>query len=161
MNDYVFVGIIKDTHGIKGELKIVSDFERKDIFNPSNTIYIGNNKICEEIVTYRVHKNFDMITLKGYTNINEVLKYLKEKVYIKRSSLDLKEDEYILEDLIGLSVKEDNCEIGKVIDYINNNGQILLKLDNNIYIPKVDEYIIKVDIKNNEIITKNVKSLFL
>ena len=161
MNDYILVGKITDTHGIKGELRIKSDFENKNVFNPNNTLYIGEDKIPEEITSYRVHKDFDMVTFKNYSNINEVLKYLKEFVYIKRSSLNLKDDEYVLSDLIGLDIVEDDIILAKVVDYINNNGQVLLQLDNNKYIPKVDEYIIKVDIKNKKIITKNVKSLFL
>ena len=45
------------------------------------TIYI-DKKDKEIINTYRKHKNFDMITLKGYNNINEVLKYKKERMFM-------------------------------------------------------------------------------
>ena len=161
MNNYILVGKIVDTHGIKGELRIKSDFENKNIFNVGNRLYLGPNHIEEEITSYRVHKDYDMVTFKGYNNINEVLKYMKENVFINRDDLNLKENEYILNDLIGLNVIENNETIGIVKDYINNNGQVLLVLDNGKYIPKVDEYIIKVDLNKKEIQTKNVKSLFL
>ena len=69
------IGKIVNTHGIKGELRLLSKFPYKDkVFINNMKIYI--NKKDEEIInTYRKHKNFDMITLKGYNNINEVLKY--------------------------------------------------------------------------------------
>ena len=72
----VYVGKIVNTHGIKGEVKIISDFEYKDqIFKIGNKIFVDDETL--EINSYRVHKNYDMITLKGFNDINEVLKYNK------------------------------------------------------------------------------------
>ena len=72
------IGKIVNTHGIKGELRLLSKFPYKDkVFIKNMPIYI--NKEEKEIInTYRKHKNFDMITLDGYTNINEVLKLRAE-----------------------------------------------------------------------------------
>ena len=69
MNDYILVGTIVNTHGIKGELRILSDFSRKEVFNKGNHLYIGEEKILEEITSYRTHKQFDMVTFKNYNNI--------------------------------------------------------------------------------------------
>src|SRR5574344_1152481 len=105
MNKEILIGKIVDTHGIKGELRIRSDFELKDqVFKPGFIIYIGDNRIPEVIKSYRHHKEFDMVTLADYHNINEVLKYLKEMVYIKREDLLIKKDDYLLSDLIGLEI---------------------------------------------------------
>ena len=69
MNNYVFVGKIVNSFGIKGELKIRSDFEYKDrIFKNNFNIFIGNDKLKEVISSYRIHKGYDLITLVGYTN---------------------------------------------------------------------------------------------
>ena len=58
---YVYIGKIVNTHGIKGELRILSDFKYKDkVFKSNMLIYIGKDKIEEKIVSYRKHKNFDM-----------------------------------------------------------------------------------------------------
>jgi 16S rRNA processing protein RimM len=105
---------------------------------------------------------FDMITLKGYNNINEVLKYKYENVYVKRSDLNLNENDYLLDDLIGMKVIDNNEVIGKVIDY-NQGSNVLLKISGvkEFYIPLVDEYVINVDLKNKEIHTKNGKDLIL
>ena len=157
------IGKIVNTHGIKGELRILSDFDKKElVFKPGFNIYIGNNNIKEIINTYRVHKNYDMVTLKGYNNINEVLKYKDNEVFINRDDLNLNENDYILDDLINMEILDDNIILGKVIDYSNSNN-ILLKVqgEKEFYIPLVDEYIIKVDKINKQIITKNVKDLIL
>ena len=73
---YVLIGKIVNTHGLKGEVRILSSFKYKDkVFKKDMNIYIGKDKINEKIVTYRYHKIFDMITMKGYNDINQILKY--------------------------------------------------------------------------------------
>ena len=164
MNDYVYIGKIVNTHGIKGELRILSDFDKKElVFKNNFNIYIGSSYIKETINTYRVHKEFDMITLVGYGNINEVLKYKGLDVYIKRDDLNLNKEEYLMSDLIGMDIVDDNIILGKVIDFVYNKPNTLLVVEgtNNFYVPFVDEYIIKVDKENKQIITKNVKDLII
>ena len=115
--EYIYIGDIVNTHGIKGELRILSDFKYKEnVFKKNFKIYIGKNKEEQIINTYRKHKMFDMITLVGFANINEVLKYKNMPVYINKK--DLKIDGYLDEDLIGLSVYVKDKLIGKVTDII-------------------------------------------
>ena len=68
---YVLIGKLVNTHGLKGEVRILSDFKYKDkIFIPGMKIYIGKNKEKQVINSYRKHKIFDMITLLGFNDIN-------------------------------------------------------------------------------------------
>ena len=54
---YVLIGKIVNTHGLKGEVRILSEFRYKDrVFVPGMKIYIGKDKQEEEIVSYRHHK---------------------------------------------------------------------------------------------------------
>lgn len=153
--DYIYIGKIVSTHGIKGEVKIISDFFEKDkIFKKGFKLYLTPLYHEEIINTYRVHKNYDMVTFDGYNDINEVLKYIGMGVYIKRSDLDLKEDEYLLNDLIGYEVYEDSKLLGKVSS-ISYNNNVLLKIDDKFYIPFIDEFIEKVDVKTKKIMTRN------
>ena len=161
--DYIYIGTITDTHGIKGELRIKSNFEYKDqIFKKDFNIYIGDNKIKETINTYRYHKIYDMVTLYNYDNINQVLKYLKQKVYVLRSDLNINKG-YVLDDLINMSIYENNCFLGKVIDIFDNNGNILLNIkgEKEFYIPYNDNFIKKVDINSGKIEVSNAKDLIL
>jgi len=160
----VNIGKIVNTHGIKGELRLLSDFDKKDIiFKPGFKIYIGENHILETIKSYRKHKNFDMICLENYNNINEVLKYKGLNVYINRDDLNLNNNDYILSDLIDMDIIFEEEYLGKVVDYLINGNSVLLKVKDTkeYYIPLVDEFIIKVDLDNNKIITKNIKGLII
>ncbi len=164
MNEYILIGKIVQTHGIKGELRIRSNFEMKDrVFKKGFNLYIGEGHVKEVINTYRVHKDFDMVTLVGYDNINQVLNYLKMNVYVNKKDIDLKEDEYILEELIGFDVIEDGEILGKVSDIVYNGSNILLYIeaDKNFYIPNNSHFIKKVNVKEKKVEVENAKGLIL
>ena len=114
------IGKIIGVFGIKGELKVLSDFiDKEKVLLPDKVIYIGTNRIKEVIKTHRIHQNYDLITLENYININEILKYKGLSIYVKRNTLDRK---YFLNDLIGMNVIDNNITYGKIIDYYNFNG---------------------------------------
>lgn len=162
--EYVYIGKIVDTHGIKGELRIRSNFERKEkVFKPNMIFYIGDNYIPETVNTYRPHKEFDMVSFSSYNNINEVLKYLKQKVYVKRSDLELNPNDYLLQDLIGFDVVENETILGKVSEIMYNNGNDLLCVTgkNNFYIPLKGDFIKKVNVNEGIIEVENTKGLII
>lgn len=155
--DYIYIGKIVNTFGIKGEVKIVSDFYEKDkVFKSGFKLYISPMYIEEEILSTRVHKGYNLVLFKNYNNINDVLKYKDMGVYIKRSDLSLDKDEYLIEDLIGYDIYEEDKLLGKV-DEVSKNNSVLLKIkgDKVFYIPFIDEFIIKVDVESKKIITRN------
>lgn len=157
--DLVFVGKIVNTHGIKGELRIISDFEKKElVFKSGNRIIIDNEE--HVIRTYRKHKIFDMITIDDFENINDVLNYVGKNVYVSRDSLKLKENDYLFSDLIGLNVINNDTDYGIVCDYqLGNNPLIKVKYDKDYYIPLNNEFIKNVDLKLKKIIVENIEGL--
>lgn len=162
--EYVYIGKIVSTHGIKGELRIKSNFDKKEVvFKPNFNLYIGENHLCEKIVTYRKHKEFDMVTFQGYDNINQVLKYMKLNVYAKREDLNLNNGDYCLQDLIGLNIIEDGKTLGKVSEIVYNGSNILLQIEatKNFYIPVHGNFIKKVNLENRLIEVENAKGLIL
>lgn len=161
---YIYIGKIVNTHGIKGEIRILSDFLKKNlIFKKDFDLYIGPNKVKETINTYRKHKEFDMITLNGIDNINEVLKYKGLNVYVNREDLKTSGSDYILEDLMDFKIEENQKILGKMKDFMYNNGNILLIVEGekDFYIPYNDYFIKKVDLDKKIIFTENAKDLIL
>lgn len=164
MEEYIYIGKIVNTHGIKGEVRILSDFEKKDrVFVVGMPIYIGRKKEKEIINSYRHHKNFEMITMKGYNDINQILKYKGLYVYIKKEDLKLEKDEYLETDLIGLSVMVDGIKKGIVEDIgdAGHNKLLIIKSnENTIYIPYQKEFISNVDFNNGTITITPIKGMF-
>lgn len=148
---YIFIGRIVNTHALKGEVRIVSDFEFKDrIFKENTLLYIGENKDKEIIETYRKHKQFDMVKFKGTDYINDVLKYKGSKVYIDESILNLKDDEILISELINMDVYNDNKYVGRITEYRSDNGNNMLRVNNKL-IPYNKDFITKIDKENKSI----------
>ena len=157
MENKIYIGYICGTHGIKGELKVISDFEKIPLaFKVNNKIIIDNEE--HTITSIRKHQNKILITIDSLNNINDVLKYLKKEIYILRENLNL--DSYLMEDLIGFKIIEDE-ELGIVKNILVNKAGYILEINKNFYIPFVPYYIKKVDVLNKEIISEHAKELIL
>ena len=153
---FIYIGKIVNTHGIKGELRILSDFKYKDkIFKKDFKFYIGKDKEEYIVNTYRHHKVFDMVTFDGYNDINEVLKLKGKNVYINNDDLDLDGEIYI-DNLIGFKVIVGDKEIGVVTDVMHMPANDIIKVGD-ILIPYVKEFIIKIE--DNTIYVKDVGGL--
>ena len=155
---YRYLGKIVNTHGIKGEVRIISDVDFKElVFKEGFNLYIGSKKNKETVNTYRVHKNFDMVTFKGINNINDVLKYKGEDVYILKDDI---EGTITDEDYIGLEAYTDKY-IGKVTSILKGYNDILV-IENNdkrYLVPKLDNFIKNIDFENKKITIENIKGL--
>lgn len=160
---YIIIGKIVNTHGIKGELRLLSSFKYKEkVFKKDMKIYIGKKKEEETIVSYRKHKSFDMICLKGYSNINEVLKYKGLYAFINKEDLVLELDEYLDEDLIDLEVFINNDKKGIVTNIVRYPNNSLIEVTNNdkkYLIPNNKNIIESIDLTNKKIIIKDIKGL--
>ncbi len=134
----IYLGKLVNTHGLKGEVRIVSDFKYKSlVFKKGSHLFIGDDELI--INSYRPHKEYDMVTFEGIGNIDDVLKYKGKKVFIKKEDYDF--DGILNEDLIGLPVYGDGKLIGNVTNVFKNINQELIEIDNNILIPYVPAFI--------------------
>ena len=160
---YVLIGKLVNTHGLKGEVRIISDFKYKDkVFVPGMKIYIGKDKICEIIKSYRHHKIFEMITMDGYNNIDEVLKYNGDYVFVNKEDIHLGVNEYLDEDIIGLDVYVLDRWLGKVRKIENHNGNEIMVIsgEKDYLIPYNFDIIVGVNLKERTIMVKDIPGLF-
>ena len=158
--NYVNIGKIVNTHALKGEVRIISNFEYKQrVFKKGFNLYIGQNKNKEVIETYRVHKQFDMVKFIGIDYINDVLKYKGCNVYINMDDLELNEDEILEGELINMKVYSKGKELGIITEYRNDNGNKMIRV-NDKFIPYNKDFIEKID-KQNKVIYMHDIEVFL
>ena len=162
--EYIYIGKIVSTHGIKGEIKIISDFDFKDkAFVIDKKIYLGNEKREFVIKSYRKHKNYDMITLEGYNDINLVLPFMKELVYIKKEDLALNDDEYLDSSLIGLDIYCEEQHLGKIIEIFlpsPNRKVIRFNKEGKTYlVPYVPNFVKKIDLSSSKVLLYNMEGV--
>ena len=94
--NYLYIGKLVNTHGIKGEVRILSNFRYKDkVFVKGFKFYVGKDKKEYVVETYRKHKNFDMVVFKDNYDIN-LIEHLKGSfVYINKDELKLDKNKFL------------------------------------------------------------------
>ncbi len=160
MDKQIRIGLIVNTQGLKGEVRVYSLTDYKERFEELKEVYIGESteiKLDIEHVKYK--KNLVILKFKGLNSINDVEKYRDNYIYIKEESLrKLPEDSYYIVDIIGSEVYDDkNNYLGKLSDVIQNSAQdiYVISLDesiktnqNTLLVPVVKEFIKNVDVEN-------------
>lgn len=156
--ELIYIGKLVNTHGIKGEVRVISDFKYKeDVFKKNNIIYINDNKYVIE--GYRKHKMFDMLILDTIKSIDDALEIKGSNIYINR--LDYNFNGYLDIDLIDLDVYDKDTYKGKVVDIYKTSVNDLLVVDGikRHMVPNISEFIEKVDLENKRIYINYIKGL--
>lgn len=162
--EYIYIGKIVSTHGIKGEIKIISDFDFKDkVFVIDKKIYLGNEKREFVIKSYRKHKIYDMITLEGYSDINLVLPFMKKSIYINKEDLSLEENEYLDSCLIGLDIYCDEEHLGRITEiFLPSPNRKVIRFNKdgkNYLVPYVPNFVKKIDLSSGKVLLYNMEGV--
>lgn len=160
---YYLVGRIINTHGIKGELKVINESNFERFFKGSELYLKKDDKYIKITITsVRIHQGYYLITINNLLNINDVLAYVGLDIYTDKHE-ELEEGRFYFDDLIGsLVYGEDNKKIGIVKDIMDNPNQSLLEIDTGTkitLIPFVEAFIKDVDIDNKKIIINVIEGL--
>lgn len=155
--EYFEIGKIANTHGLKGELRVYPYTDERESFEEFDGIYIEGEQGLFEIESIRYVKNMVLVKLKGYDDINEVLRWKDKAIYMNKDAYgELDEDTNFVVDLIGLKVVDEKRGfIGTVKDVLQNRAQdlyVVSLLDGReAFIPGVKAFIKKVDLKTGTI----------
>lgn len=157
----IFVGKVVSTHGIKGEIKILSEFEYKD-----NVFKIGNELIIDDvryvIKSYRHHKNFEMVTLNDYKDINEILFLMKKKVFVDKESLNLGSNQVLDSELVNYKVKTIDGQVGNITEvfFASPSNKILrVNLDKEYLIPVNSPMIREINKEKCEVVVEIISGM--
>ena len=167
MEEYLEVGQIVNTNGLKGFLKVKPLTDDITRFEDLETIYIQKAK---ELIEFKIQdvkysKNMVLLKLEGIDNINEAEKYKNFYIKINREdAVELEEDSYFIVDIINCEVYTDDNEfLGKVEDVFptgSNDVYTVRTVDNKqILLPAIEDVIKDVDIKNKKIIVHLLEGL--
>lgn len=160
MEEYLEIGQIVNTNGLKGILKVKPFTDDITRFEELKTIYIqkANELIEFRIEKVRYSKNMVLLKLEGIDDINEAEKYRNFYIKINRKdAVELEENSYFIIDIIGSEVfTDENNLLGKVIDILQtgSNDVYVVRDDKGkeILLPAIEDVIKDVDTKNKRII---------
>lgn len=160
MSQFFNVGKIVNTHGIRGELKVLplTDFPEERFAKGSKlVIETGEGQLPVTVESARLHKNMYVVRLNDFTNINEVEKY--KGTMLKVSSeyqTELSEDEFYFHQIVGCEVVTDEGEtLGTIKEILTPgaNDVWVVKANNGkeILLPYIDDVILHVDVVNQKV----------
>ena len=163
MENLLEIGKIVNTHGLRGEVKVVPWTDSPDDFYDVSYAYIKNKNEYKKLTIdgVKFQKNNVIVKFKEYNDINEILPFKNAVLYADRNDLgELPEGVYYIVDLIGLKVyTEDDEYIGEIADVFNAGASDIydVKRDGkkNLLLPVIDEVVKSVDIENGRV-TVNV-----
>ena len=125
MTEFLNVGKIVNTHGIRGEVRVISqtDFPEERYRKGQRLTLFRENKAPLELTVagHRKHKNFDLLTFEGYPTINDVEPLRDGILKVSKDELsELTENEYYYHEIIGLTVIDEQArELGKIKEILS------------------------------------------
>ena len=125
MIDYFRVGVIANTHGIRGEVKVYPTTDDVERFGELKHVILdtGKEKIELEIQKVKYFKNMAILKFKGIDNINDIEKYKgKDLLVTREDAVELEEDEFYLADVLDSKVITDEGEEFGVLKDILETG---------------------------------------
>lgn len=156
---YLEIGQIVNTFGIKGMVKIVPFTDNIERFDELKKVYIVNKKSRKEyeVEEVKYHKNMVLMKFKGIERVEEAENLRNCYLEIDRKDAkQLEEDTYYIVDLIGLDVYTDEGKnLGKLDDVFNTGSNDIYvvkdELGKQILLPAIKEVIKNVDLENKKI----------
>ena len=157
-NDYLQVGVITSTHGIKGEVKVFPTTDDPERFKKLKKVELdtGKERIPLEIAGVKFFKQFVILKFKGIDDINDVEKYRKLPLLVSREdAVELEDDEYFMADIIGMTVYTDENELfGELTDIMETGANDVYVINSEKYgevlIPAIKDCIKEIDTDNNK-----------
>ncbi|MDF2648869.1 16S rRNA processing protein RimM [Paenibacillus sp. V4I3] len=156
----VTVGRIVNSHGIRGELKVVPETDFPERFDKGNALIIvdsQNKQTPVTVQTSRLHKNMFILQFDQFSNINDVEKFKGSLLKIEaKEQQPLEEGEYYYHEIIGCKVvTEEGQELGLVSEVLtpgaNDVWVVSLPKGKQLLLPVIDDVILDVDIANKTI----------
>lgn len=158
MSEFLRVGKIVNTHGLKGEMKVMSLTEDPRRFDDLEYVLIDG--VERKIQGCKYQKDRIIVKIEGVDTIEEAEKYKTKVMEIPREhAIELEEDCYFIADLIKCYVYDTNGkELGKIDEVIQtkSNDVYWIKSPKELLIPVILDVVLDIDIDNKRITIKPV-----
>ncbi len=168
IKDYLEIGQIVSTHGIKGEVRLNPWCDSPEFVKKFKTLYRdekGNTAF--KVVSCRPHGNVAVLKLDGVDTVEAAQALRNTVLYMKRSDVNLPEGKWFVSELIGCSVLDcDNEDIcyGTLTDIdsgtANDIWYVKTPDGKEVLIPAIKDVVIKCDVAQNKVYIRPLRGLF-
>lgn len=161
--EYLEAGKIVNTHGIRGEVKIMPYTDVPEILCEFDRLFLDRKEIFIERA--RVAKNMVIAKLEGVDTPEQAEKLRNKILYMHRDDLELDDDTYFIQDLIGIEVKDADTGFvyGKITDVMQTGANDVYVIHGNgreYLVPAIADVVISTDIDGNSMTIRALEGLF-
>ena len=150
----ILMGKVSATHGIRGQLRVIAYSGLPESFLSAGSLFLkdASGRIRQhDVSAVAVHGKKLLVTLKEFSDINQVLSFVGNEVFLYRDQLPPpEEDEYYWYDLVGMKVvTTDNRLLGvleSIIETGSNDVYVVASDDREYLIPALSDVVVSVDI---------------
>lgn len=166
MEQFLQVGVISSTHGIRGEVKVFPTTDDAARFKELKKVLLdtGKERIELEIQSVRFFKQFVIVKFKGIDNINDIERYKGRSLLVSREdAVELDKDEYYIADLIGMDVFTEEGHFGVLRDVMETGANEVYIVDSDshgeVLIPAIRQCVLNVDPEENRMTVRIMDGL--
>ena len=168
MTKFISVGKILNFHGVRGEAKVGFTKNQEDFILKLKKVFVldGSEYKPLKVENVRINKNFAIFKFEGINSINDLIEYKGMLLFVEEATIreNLEDDEFLIDELVGLSIYDENDKkLGFVVGVSNNGASDLLSVKTNskhiCLVPFVQAIIREVSIKNKKIVINNLEGL--
>lgn len=167
MEKYFRVGVIANTHGLRGEAKVYPTTEDVKRFDYLKEVVVETKNGIEtlHITSVKYFKNMVIVKFKEINDINELLPYKGFDLLVDReNAIPLEEGEYYIADILGSEViTDEDKKLGIIVDVIQTgaNDVFVVKTEENkeVLLPSIPQCVLSKDIENKVVKVHLMKGL--
>lgn len=156
MEQFLQVGVISSTHGIRGEVKVFPTTDDLSRFKKLKKVLLdtGRERLELNVLSVRFFKQFVIVKFREFDNINDVEQYRGKSLLVPRgNAVKLEKDEYYIADLIDMEVYTDEGRFGVLKDVMQTGANEVYIIDSDehgeVLVPAIRQCILDVDVENN------------
>ena len=159
MTDFFTVGQIVNTHGIKGEVKVMVLTDDANNFKRYGKVLVKEE--WKKIEGVKFQKDRVILKLEGINDMNTAEEYKQQYLMVSREDEpELPDDMYYITDIIGSDVVDtEGNELGKIYDVIQtkNNDVYWIRKPKELLIPVLEDIVLEINVEEKKVIIEPVR----
>lgn len=166
MKQFLEIGKIVGTHGVRGEMRVEPWADSPDFVCGFDRLYFDKGAKEVEVLLARVHKRIVLMKLGGVDTMEAAAALRGKVLYMNRDDVELEDDAYFIQDLIGLTVEDaDNGQTyGRLteVSFTGANDVYHIQSENGkeYLIPAIPDVIIETDVEGGKMTIRPLKGIF-
>lgn len=165
MKQFLDLGKINNTHGIRGEVKVALWCDDISYAQQFDTLYLDDKgQKSLTLLSARPQKNIGIFKFKEITTIEQAEEIKGKVLYCNRDDAEIDEDAHYLADIIGCYVVDIDTEeeYGKIVDIVNYGSCDIYDVESwgkHTLIPAIDDVVKEINTEYQVVRIKPMKGL--